>query len=64
MKYKLIDAIPRKYLTTTFAGITYELDTETYREYPPEIVSLYGAMLISEPEQKPKTIKIKSEDNE
>jgi hypothetical protein len=64
MKYKLINAIPRKYLTTTFGGITYEIDTETYREYPPEIVTLYGAMLEAEPEaHTPKPSKEKAGGN-
>lgn len=53
MKYKLIKG-SRAY-RTTFGGVTYELDTETFREYPAALVSLYGKMLEPEATPKPQT---------
>lgn len=53
MKYKLIKGA-RPHMTT-YGGETYSFDTETFREYPQALLSLYSKVLEAEPAPKTKT---------
>jgi hypothetical protein len=63
VKYKLMEGGVDRYITN-INGRYYRLDTNTLREYPQEILSMYAAQLIGEdgkPYLKPKKEKVNEE---